>query len=120
MHVRRTDHVSLARRNNAYTDDSVFFSKANEAPESPLFLACDNRNTQLQFLKKFGSERICFYGDIDQTASRHCRQTSLEHAVIDLYLLAWCASIVPSGYSSFSEAAEILSMFGRVDVADFS
>ena len=123
VHIRRTDHSVLARENNRYTEDSEFheFIKKNEPRD--LYLATDNYKTQDDFLKRY-SERIkCIkmvrrksgiatmlsrlgsllkFSRPAQEREKSSRNTSVEDAVIDLFVCIYADKFMGSGYSSFS------------------
>lgn len=98
VHIRRTDHSSLAKKNNIYTIDTEFENFiANSS--LPVYLSTDNTETQKHYIKKY--KNIFTYKKIKDTSS--ClRQTSLEHAVIDIWMCIYSKEFMPSGYSSFS------------------
>ena len=123
VHIRRTDHSDLARENERYTHDNEFHEFINENGTYNVYLATDNLQTQKAFLEHH-SERIkCIKladgGDrVDAPVSRfaslinpfnqdkrrkpNLRKTSLEHAIIDLYMCIYADKFMGSGYSSFS------------------
>jgi hypothetical protein len=101
VHVRRTDH----NKSQYISSDERFLTtierEANEgAPK--FFLATDNGETQAKFKKRFG-DRIITYSQ--EFYSQNLRQTSMQTAAIDLYLLANTQKIIGSYDSSFSEYA---------------
>lgn len=99
VHIRRTDHSQLAKRKNAFTDDTLFINFIKENPNIPIYLATDNKETQDYFKNMFKNE-INFYEEIQDKKER--RKTSLEHAIIDVYLAGQSIKFRHSGYSSFS------------------
>ncbi len=101
IHVRRTDHIGLAKKNKVYTNDDDFFKFIDENQDIKyLYLATDNRNTQNKFLEKYQG-KIKFIKLI--TPSNSCRQTDLEASLVDFYMCVFAKKFQGSGWSSFSE-----------------
>lgn len=100
VHVRRTDHIRVARRYNMFTQDEQFFQFLNKRLDSKIFLATDNLDTQLQFQKRY-SNKVVVYRQIRPRT--HKRQTSLKHSIIDLYMCVQANQFMGSGHSSFSK-----------------
>ena len=123
VHVRRTDHAVLAKRNKRYTADSEFHRFLNANDSYNLYLATDNYTTQDQYLQRY-PERIQslklagwgprfslrksilkpllnFFNPI-QDSHKALRKTSLEDAINDLYVCIHADKFMGSGYSSFS------------------
>ena len=69
------------------------------------FIATDNKETQDLYINKY-KERVLFYSKIKNTTS--LRQTSLENAVIDIYILSYNKRIKGTYNSSFTEFARYL------------
>lgn len=97
IHIRRTDHINLAKRNDKLTVDAEFEDFIKECSH-PVFLATDCTKTQKCFLKKF-SDIIFVYNVID---GKGLRQTTLEHALIDILIAAGASKFKGSGFSSYS------------------
>jgi len=53
VHIRRTDHSKLAKKNNSFTNDKQFMTFINNNKGLYLYLATDNRKTQNIFYKKY-------------------------------------------------------------------
>lgn len=106
LHIRRTDHVWFMKNSHGtYTTDDHFEKIIKKHPNSKFFLSTDNLKTQNKFIQKFPN-RIIIYETIPDTKS--ARKTSVEHAVIDLFLLASCKTMYGSLGSSFSETSKLL------------
>ena len=121
--MRRTDHSELAKKNKQYTTDSEFQKFLRENDTGYLYLAADNYRTQEKYLQEY-SERIKSINlvardiEIDSGLSvlkliievfrhrnrsrRELRNTSLEDAIIDLYMCVYANKFMGFGYSSFS------------------
>jgi hypothetical protein len=102
VHIRRTDHSKLAKRKNQYTKDDVF-EKFIEGSLLPVYLSTDNKKTQNKYKKKYSN--VIVYKNINRRYRRIIptrRQTTLSHAVIDLWMCIESQSFIPSGFSSFS------------------
>ena len=110
IHVRRTDHIELAKSKNKFTTDEEFFSFLDKYHDYPIFLATDNVTTQNIFKKKYGT-RIFWNKNITNTQNR--RHTTEKDAIIDLYVCAHANFFLGSGYSSFTDTISILSSILR-------
>ena len=100
VHIRRTDHITLAKKNNRYTDDNQFIRFINENKNYNLYIATDCEKTQNKFYKLY-KDRIKHINIIKQNNNH--RQTTIENALIDLYLCKNATKFKGSDYSSFSE-----------------
>lgn len=106
IHVRRTDHISLAKEKNKFTTDTTFFDFIDQhSKECPIFLATDNENTQAIFKKRY-NDRLHWNTKIAQR--KDLRQTSEENAVVDLFVCAHARYFLGSGYSSFTDTIQLL------------
>ena len=105
VHIRRTDHAELARKNNLYTTDETF-QEFIDSHESNLYLATDNRETQESYLKQY-SDRIKSIELINPDRN-DSRNTSLESAIVDLYMCVNSYEFLGSGYSAFSGTIKVL------------
>jgi hypothetical protein len=102
MHIRRTDHIELAKRNNRFTGDMEFDFFVMENKNDRIFLTTDNKEIQDKYLKY---NNIFVYKRI--TPNNNLRQTSLEDAVIDIFIASKSKKFKGSGWSSFSHLIEI-------------
>lgn len=101
IHVRRTDHKSLAQRHHVYSEDEDFFAFVDRYPDKKVYLATDNPQTQQRFLHQYGSERILW--NIEIVSQPVLRKTSVQDAIIDLYIAVEAHDFMGSGYSSFTD-----------------
>ena len=99
VHIRRTDHTSLAKKNKKYTDDQTFIKYIDKHPTDKIYLATDNYDTQRQFKNRYGN-RLYIYQHIIPNSK--LRQTSLEHSIIDIFICARAKQFMGTGYSSYS------------------
>jgi hypothetical protein len=100
LHIRRTDHIVLAKTNNKYTDDDVFYNFINNKKGNKnLYIATDNKLTFDVFFKKYSDFMKIPYHDIVKGK----RETSLQDAIIDLYMCVYADEFLGSGWSSFSD-----------------
>lgn len=106
IHVRRTDHIELAKKNDNYTHDEEFFEFVENYPNKKIYLATDNNETQEMFINKYGKDRIVY--NVKIATSESIRQTSVKDAIIDLFACAQAFNFMGSGYSSFSGVIEKL------------
>jgi hypothetical protein len=98
IHIRRTDHSILAKKNREYTDDIIFENFVRNS-SLPVYLATDNQATQSYFIKKYNN--VFIYKDIKK-GNCSLRQTTLEHTIIDIWMCIYSNQFMPSGYSSLS------------------
>jgi hypothetical protein len=102
MHIRRTDHVALAKKNNKFTEDNEFIKFIEENEDVDIFLATDDFETQQKFQKY---KNVVVFKQILRAGD--FRQTSLEEALIDVLIAAAADKFMGSKYSSFSKLIEI-------------
>lgn len=108
IHVRRTDYTGnfIGKLLNGANNDSEFFDYIDKYSENnPFFIATDNRDTQILFKNKYG-KRVLFYAKIKNTSN--LRKTSLENAIIDIFILSKCKKIKGTNKSSFTDFAKNL------------
>lgn len=98
-HIRRTDLTKGVLSKNKYISDDEFINFFNKS-DKKIFLSTDNPETQHKF-KKIYKDRIIIFNEIENNNS--LRMTSLEEAVIDLYLCVSSQEFKPTHYSSFSD-----------------
>jgi hypothetical protein len=103
VHIRRTDHVTLAKAEEHYTDDNEFINFVNQYPEFNIYIATDNRETQDQFYALY-KDRIKVIDFI--RPSLKLRQTTLEEAILDMFICIGASHFKGSGWSSFSATIE--------------
>ena len=111
IHVRRTDHVGLAKSCGRYTSDEDFRGWLKAAP-GPIYIATDNRHTQLAFedyVRSLGKAPIVMCQIAHSEAQR---RTTLHHAVSDLFACAGATHFKGSGESSFSNTVTLLQRLG--------
>jgi len=118
LHVRRTDHVGLAKGRGNYTDDAYFFKVINDEIKKDsgvvFFLSTDNRNTQEMFLEKY-PKNVVVYKMIEKLENSF-RHTSLFDTGIDMSLLTYCKRVEGSFHSSFSRIAVMLNLNRRKEI----
>lgn len=103
IHVRRTDHTELAKKNQCFTTDEEFFQFVERYPDKKIYLATDNSKTQEMFVDRYGKDRVVYNMPILAVGDDpKIRQTSIKDAVIDLFACARALHFMGSGYSSFS------------------
>ena len=100
VHIRRTDHIELAKEKNFYTNDEEFIDFLDKSDNNKnIYIATDNEITYNKFKKKY-QNRIKF--DYHKTVEDALRQTSLQDAIIDIYMCVYSDDFKGSGWSSFS------------------
>ena len=106
VHVRRTDHTNMAKNAESHTTSNDFFEYIDSLPSGiPIFLATDNNETQKEFKNRYPG-RVIVYKEIIPSSS--VRQTSLEDAILDIFIAVQTLYFKGSGYSSYSGAIEVL------------
>jgi hypothetical protein len=101
VHIRRTDHIKLAKRKNNFTDDDEFITFLDKFKSNKnIYIATDNEITYKTFQQKY-SELIKFNYHVSNPSVR--RHTSLKDAIIDLFMCALSSEFLGSGRSSFSD-----------------
>lgn len=104
-HIRRTDHSELAKSKNKFTSDETF-REFLDSTDLPIFIATDNGETQ-QYFKTLYENRLIIFHEIPQEL-RSLRATSLEEAVLDLFLCVNATEFLGSGWSSFTDLIKVL------------
>jgi hypothetical protein len=102
-HVRRTDHSTMAKENQAYTEDDAFTTFFAEHHPMNIYIATDNRDSQDLFVSQFQG-RVKGLSLITPTHS--LRQTNLKSAIKDLFLCIHATNFKGSGYSSFTDVIQ--------------
>lgn len=106
IHVRRTDHVELAKNNNCYTSDEDFFNFIDKSQINNIYIATDNKDTFDLFYNKYSNRiKILYTSDFN---NNKLRETSLKSAIIDLYTCVYSKKFKGSGYSSFSSTIDFI------------
>lgn len=111
VHIRRTDHINYIKLRNLesrFSSDEKFINTIErEISEgySKIFLATDNELSKKMIFKNFSGQTISY---CEQFSDDYQRHTSVEDAVIDIYLLSRCQKIIGTYGSSFSKYAALL------------
>ncbi len=111
LHLRRTDllkHLKSRGLDSKYSSDEKFLDAIDRTIIGGcehFFLATDNEPTKALIHHRFPGKIISYCQDFDDSTKRH---TSVEDALIDLYLLSKCTRVIGSYQSSFSHYATIL------------
>lgn len=111
VHIRRTDHIQNAKKNNCYTKDQLFFNFLDKIYDKDIYIATDNKITYDIFKKKY-EKRIKF--DYHKVNKYSLRKTSLCDAIIDIYMCVYSDNFMGSGYSSFSEFIIALKNYNKI------
>jgi hypothetical protein len=104
IHVRRTDHTEVAKKHNSYTSDEEFIDFIKKS-EDKVYVATDNNKTQNKFINMFPDKII---SSKQLNNSDNLRKTTLEDAIIDLFICSRSKLFMGSGFSSFSGAINFL------------
>lgn len=101
VHIRRTDHINGVKKMNCYTDDEKFMDFLDKPENNKnIYIATDNEITYNQFKSKY-QERIKF--DYHKVNNNNIRKTSLEDAIIDIYMCVYSVDFMGTVFSSFSD-----------------
>ena len=100
VHIRRTDHIELAKNANAYTNDIDFINFIDKFNHKNIYIATDNETTYAIFKHKYTS-LIKF--DYHKTVHSSFRHTSLDNAIVDIYMCVFSDDFMGSGWSSFTD-----------------
>jgi hypothetical protein len=103
-HIRRTDHVSLAKQVNMYTTDEEF-RKFFDASKETIYLATDNAQTFATFQQTYGQRIGHSYPKHNDNS---LRTTTLQDSILDLFMCVHARKFKGSGYSSFSDLIHVL------------
>ena len=98
VHIRRTDHIWLAKKENQYTSDNEFMNFLNKYDKN-IYVATDNKETYDKF-KKLYPDQIKF--NYHKSFKNTLRETSLLDAIVDIYMCIYSYNFMGSGWSSFS------------------
>lgn len=102
IHIRRTDHIAIAKSFNKFTSDEEFIDFVDKSKSKYLYIATDNRETQNKFFDKY-SKKLKVIKFIDSSKIKNLRKTSLEDAIIDLFMCVYSKNFKGSSFSSFSD-----------------
>jgi hypothetical protein len=103
VQIRRTDHGPFQQGDPKHASDRYFAGLIRERSSQRVLLCTDNRETQDHYSDLFG-DRILSYRPIEGGGSS-LRHTTLEHAVVDKFILSFCKKIFRPYLSSFGQAA---------------
>ena len=114
IHVRRTDHIGLAKSNNRYTTDEEFinFLESNKNKRN-IFLATDCLKTQQKF-KKLYPKKTKYINFINENIKGK-RKTSFETAIIDMFVCAFAINFKGSDYSSYSGFINLIRLHNNIN-----
>ncbi|GEM_PF-3401964 len=102
IHARRTEFLMNADgRGQVSTDEKFFEAMESMDKDAKFFLATDSKETEKNFMKRFGERVIVFP---KKSWSKDTRR-SMEEAVIDLFLLSKTKHILGTYLSTFTELA---------------
>ena len=109
VHIRRTDHVEHAKKNNCYTNDEAFINFIDKQDSNKnIYISTDNETTYNKFKQKYHN-RIKF--NYHKTNDDAYRKTSLQDAIIDIYMCVHSVDFMGSGWSSFSDLIKHLRKY---------
>jgi hypothetical protein len=103
LHVRRTDHIGLAKNKGNYTNDEFFFKIINNEI---------SKDSNVLFYLSTDKKNIIVYKKINKLKNSF-RHTTLFDTGIDMCLLTYCNHVEGSFHSSFSRVAVMLNLFRR-------
>jgi hypothetical protein len=105
VHIRRTDCIYLAKSHNNYTSDEQFIEFIDrECKNTFLYIATDNKETYNHFTNKYNKlVKFKYHDNVNNGSIFSLRKTSLQDAIIDLYMCNYSSKFMGSGLSSFSD-----------------
>ena len=106
VHIRRTDHVGLAKSHNRFTCDQDFINFLNNHKDYNIFIATDCGETQKKF-KKIFNNRIKYMKIINMDGTNK-RKTSFEDTIIDMFVCGFSSKFKGSDYSSYSNIIQLI------------
>ena len=107
IHIRRTDFSAQTKRLATITTDEEFDSYIKENSDVKIYLATDNSNTQKLFSEKY--KNVFFYDKIEKNSIEpYERNTSMDIAVIDIFICSKANKFLGTRGSSFSDIIESL------------
>ena len=102
VHIRRTDHIASAKKNNCFTTDEDFFMYIDKMKENKsIYIATDNIQTFTLFKTKYKNSIPFGYHTIKPR--NLLRHTSLLDAITDLFMCIYADDFMGSGRSSFTD-----------------
>lgn len=105
IHIRRTDHIKVYKNKKPITEDEEFIDFIDNTKDSNLYIATDNANTFNKFKSKYSDMVKIESNTYDE---KKLRQTSLEDAIIDLFMCIFAKDFKGSYWSSFSSQIIII------------
>lgn len=108
LHIRRTDltgHLKYKKMQHLETKDQSFIDFIKKNKQYKVYIATDNKETQIKFKKLF-PKRVIFNKEIIKINGH--RRTSLEDAIIDIFMCALSNKFQGTFYSSFSEFIQLM------------
>ncbi len=101
VHMRRTDHIDLAKNWNVFVSDNEFIKYCEMHQNNDIYIATDNRSSQ-KMLENLFPRAIKYYDEISTHRTGH-RFTNLEHTVIDAFVCIEAANFMGTPRSSLTE-----------------
>jgi len=109
LHIRRTDLQEILEQNEKrktrIITDNQYIEYINNNNLKNIYLATDNKKTQEKF-KKIFKNRLVIFEDI--ISEEKIRQTTIEHAIIDLFICGCANRFKGSYYSSYSDFIKLI------------
>ena len=114
VHIRRTDLEESIKNTNLYLADEVFIDFLDKSDDNKkIYIATDNEITYNKFKNKY-QNRIKF--DYHKTYNDRLRKTSLQDAIIDIYMCVYSNDFMGTVWSSFSDLIKILRLKNNVQL----
>ncbi len=103
IHMRRTDHVHLAKKQQCFTTNAMFYDFVDRLPKTlKIFVASDNPQSLATMKQRYGTRILNNAVFTPGKTYKQGRHTNLDTAAIDLFVCASAAYFHGSGWSSFS------------------
>lgn len=100
VHIRRTDQVNPAKKNNRFITDEMFIKYIDSYENKKnIYIATDNKQTYDFYKKKYNTLiKFNYHNEL-----KGLRKTSLNDSIIDLYMCVYSDNFMGTVYSSFSD-----------------
>ena len=108
VHIRRSDlssHLKHLNKSHLETKDEEYIDFLNKNSDYDIFIATDNIDTQNKFLNLYPT-RIKYINKIND--NKNHRKTSLDVALIDIFVCSFSNKFKGTYYSSFSSFIELM------------
>lgn len=104
LHIRRTDNIVSTRNSPLRLFIEAMDMEIADDSSVRFYLATDDQSVKRELVDKYGDRIVTSYGPINRNTS-----DGIKEALTEIIALSYCSKIYGSYWSSFSEAAAIIS-----------